>query len=826
MILFPEQISDERAIGGKARNLLSLTLANFPVPPWFVITDKEENIQNAYHKLCPDNEKVAVRSSGIEEDNSNHSFAGQFDSFLFVNSEEISEKVDAVQRSAKSTHLTAYRKVSGDGAKTPLDIPAVIVQIMINPDAAGVVFTADPITGHRDTCIISAVLGTADKLVSGEVDADTWKVSHHGKIFEHKPIGMESVLTKSHVQMIVKTAKRIEQHFGRPQDIEWAIKEGELFILQSRPITALPEHDEHAPGEPGELGIWDNSNIVESYSGVTTPLTFSFALRAYEHVYRQFCRLMRVPKSRILKGNSTFKNMLGLIRGRIYYNLINWYRVLAMLPGFRINRSFMEQMMGVGEAMPDEVVSSVESEFSGGRFRDTLNLIGTLLGLIWNHATLGRRTLNFRHRLEQALEPPPVPLRKMTGKALSEYYERTEKKLLTQWDAPIVNDFFAMIYFGVLRSLCKRWCKDNSGILANELVRNTGGITSLEPVTRIRKMAELLRNDSALQKLLGDPSISTTDKVAQLDEFTKFADAFNSYLEKFGDRCLGELKLESIPITDDPKLLLQSITTISAQSSSPDSSSSCNTDANSEAHYESMSFFQRLVFKRVLKRARRHIRDRENLRLERTRVFGLVRRIMLGIGDRLVAENSIKEMRDVFYLELEEVTTAFNSTNTVPCYMEIIEERKAQFESWRSAESPPDRFETRGEPNNSSALNIKVPSQPKTDSQGPTLVGTGCCSGIVRGRVRLVTDPTNAKLRKGEILAARHTDPGWVMLFPLASALLVERGSLLSHSAIVAREMDLPAIVSLPSLTDWVSTGDLVEMNGTTGVVRKIKSLH
>ena len=95
----------------------------------------------------------------------------------------------------------------------------------------------------------------------------------------------------------------------------------------------------------------------------------------------------------------------------------------------------------------------------------------------------------------------------------------------------------------------------------------------------------------------------------------------------------------------------------------------------------------------------------------------------------------------------------------------------------------------------------------------------------MRGRVRLVTDPTNAKLRKGEILAARHTDPGWVMLFPLASALLVERGSLLSHSAIVAREMDLPAIVSLPSLTDWVSTGDLVEMNGTTGVVRKIKSL-
>ena len=101
--------------------------------------------------------------------------------------------------------------------------------------------------------------------------------------------------------------------------------------------------------------IWDNSNIVESYCGVTTPMTFTFALRAYESVYREFCGLMRVPESRVAASDAVFGNMLGLVRGRVYYNLINWYRVLAMLPGFKFNRAFMEQMMGVKEPMPDAV---------------------------------------------------------------------------------------------------------------------------------------------------------------------------------------------------------------------------------------------------------------------------------------------------------------------------------------------------------------------------------------------------------------------------------------------------------------------------------------
>src|SRR5207248_949569 len=135
------------------------------------------------------------------------------------------------------------------------------------------------------------------------------------------------------------------------------IAQDRIYLLQSRPITALANRAD----PDGAAYLWDNSNIAESYSGITTPLTFSFARRAYEEVYRRFCRLLRVPEDRLAQNDDIFPRMIGLIRGRIYYNLLSWYRALALLPGFTINRRFMEQMMGVKAGLPDEVAAALTS---------------------------------------------------------------------------------------------------------------------------------------------------------------------------------------------------------------------------------------------------------------------------------------------------------------------------------------------------------------------------------------------------------------------------------------------------------------------------------
>ena len=198
------------------------------------------------------------------------------------------------------------------------------------------------------------------------------------------------------MRAVAALARQAGHHFGCPQDIEWAIEGGCLYLLQARPITALSE----VVDPDGALCLWDNSNIAESYAGVTTPLTFSFARRAYEEVYRQFCRLMRVPAARIAAHHDTFPRMLGLIRGRVYYNLLSWYRVLALLPGYALNRGFMEQMMGVRERLPESLLPTGRTTAWRDRLMDGVRLLVTLAGLVLNLCQLSRRIADFHRRLD------------------------------------------------------------------------------------------------------------------------------------------------------------------------------------------------------------------------------------------------------------------------------------------------------------------------------------------------------------------------------------------------------------------------------------------
>jgi pyruvate,water dikinase len=215
------------------------------------------------------------------------------------------------------------------------------------------------------------------------------------------------------------------------------------------------------------------------------------------------------------------------------------------------------------------------------------------------------------------------------------------------------------------------------------------------------------------------------------------------------------------------------------------------------------------------------VRDRENLRFERTRVFGRVRRIFVELGRRLHALDVLDDPRDIFYLEAEESLGFVEGTAVTTDLKALARIRRAEFETWR-AELAADRFETRGVVyvghSFEGGASAAVPS-----ASGSSRKGIGCCPGTVRGRARVILDPRNALIERGEILVAPRTDPGWIMLFPSAAGLLVEHGSLLSHSAIVAREMGIPAVVSIEGLTSWLATGDEVELDGRTGVVTRIE---
>jgi pyruvate,water dikinase len=211
--------------------------------------------------------------------------------------------------------------------------------------------------------------------------------------------------------------------------------------------------------------------------------------------------MMGVPERVIAENDETFRNMLGLIRGRLYYNLLNWYRMLALLPGYRVNRRFMEQMMGVKEALPEDIARAVESSVRRGRALDAAYLIRTVAGLVVNHVTIDRRVESFYARLDDALRPPVPSLEDQRPDELVAHYRDLRRQLLLAWDAPLVNDFFAMIFYGALRSLVRRWC-DPQGTLQNDLISGEGGIVSAEPAVRLQKMARIASADPRLVESL------------------------------------------------------------------------------------------------------------------------------------------------------------------------------------------------------------------------------------------------------------------------------------------------------------------------------------
>ncbi len=798
-------------LGGKAQALLRLHELEFDIPDWFAVLPgmewTEEELADAVADLG--GERFAVRSSGTMEDGAGNSFAGQFETFLEVFPSGIPEKIAGVRASARNEAILAYCRERDLPPPSP---PAVIVQKMICPKCAGVAFSADPVSGRRSVAVVSAVVGIGEKLVSGEEDGETWRIGRQGEV---DPPEDAAVLNEKDALAVAELARRCESVSSRPQDIEWAIDQaGKLWLLQSRPITTLGEIPD--PDDP--LRVWDNSNIAESYGGVTTPLTFSFARRIYEHVYREFCNLMSVPASRIERAGDVFPQMLGLIRGRTYYNLASWYRVLALLPGFQMNRAFMEQMMGVREPLPDPLVQTILEESKTGKLTDALALAGTCLGLVRRLAGLRRQVVEFQKRLDLALHP--VALETMSGDELVAHYRDLERRLLNKWDAPLVNDFFAMIFYGVLRGLCGKWAGDPEGTLQNELLADTGGIVSAEPPKRILEMAELAARSPGLPELLANHTTPTRRKLAALRNQPELAAAFDSYLEKFGDRCLEELKLESPTVRDDASTLLTSIGALAASGRG----NPAEIPSPRETTPPIPNPAKRWIFQRVLGQTRERIRCRENLRFERTRLFGRVRAILRELGKRFFADGRLESPEDVFYLELQEIFDVWEGTSTTLDLSALARQRRTEFNIYEKTDAPPDRFQTRGpahryvtwEPTSSPPL----PGEPSADA----IKGTGACPGIVRGKVRVVLDPRGARLETGEILVARQTDPGWVVLFPSAAGLLVERGSLLSHSAIVSRELRLPCIVSLPGITTTLKTGDLVEMNGTTGTVRLLES--
>jgi len=673
------------------------------------------------------------------------------------------------------------------------------------------------------------LFGLGEGLVSGLLDADTYVLDRSGDIVEATVVTKRERLTAApgggvltevvepdrmdqpalEADMLcdlARRAARAEEAAGFPLDIEFAVVDGHLSFLQARPITAIPPH---AKADEGVQRVWDNANIVESYPGITLPLTFSFIRRAYHAVYWQFCQLLGLSEDEIRTQDHMLWNMLGLHRGRVYYNLRSWYRLVSILPAFRHNRRFMERMMGVTQ----EGGNSAQDRVS--RSRGLIAAATTAARALYLQASLDRRVRRFHETFDRVHASfAALPYESMESEEVLEAFRRVEAALLWRWRAPIVNDFSVMVFYGLLERLTVAWGVDSEGHLQNALVARQGGIESTEVSDRLEALADAVLEDSSLRaEVLG---ADRGDVFELVRGHSVCGPLLGEYMRRFGDRCVAELKLESRTMHDDPTPVM---TALQASVRRGGGRSAKPRPATGEQAYAAvrhrLSPWKRPLYTWVLGQARRGIRNRENQRLARTRAFALVRRMLRQVGRRLAETGVLDDWEDVFYLELDELMGLCDGTATLTDPRALVAARRREYRAFQDGPAPPDRFVTRG----------PVATAHRLADHGGPPEGTGVLRGLaaypgrVEGPATVMLEPDAAAPLEGRILVTRHTDPGWVILFPAIAGLVVERGSLLSHSAIVAREMGIPTVVGVRNATETIRTGDPVRLDGAAGTV-------
>jgi len=840
MVFFDKQVAAGEGadrVGGKATGLGLLLRQDLPVPPFFVIPADldldRKDLKAALERLGPG--PYAVRSSALAEDGAQHSFAGQLESVLGVKTiTKIEAAIDTCRASGSSERVVAYCATHGI---EPGPV-AVVVQHMIRGDVSGVMFTRDP--DQPEHALISAAWGLGEGVVQGSADCDAFRVGPSGDIESEildkqihiKLVGDEPVerpvpkakrdqpvLNEVQIRQLMSWGRALEHVSGKPQDVEFTLEGEQLWLVQTRPITT--------PVPWGRKLLWDNSNIVESYSGVTTPLTYSFARNAYNTVYRLFCGVMGVSSKTIQQNDAIFQRLIGLIQGRVYYNLNAWFRILTLLPAYQYNRVAMQQMMGVSEVAADEDAEAPASIWQRNLVHKP-RMVWLMVTLVWRLLFLRRDTRRFQREFEEAVGGHRKrELDTLPPAQLLAIYGELQRRLLMRWTPPLVNDFFCMIFHSALRKQCAELLCDSDeargAALANALLAGQGELESTAPTRALLERATRLRAAPWAMELF-DSSATDKEVLEGALRDPTFGRWLDAWMERYGDRCIDELKLETTPLREQPEFVISSLRNyLRGEAMDPSQFGAGERRRRELAEQQArtqLSGWRRALFLWILSRARETVATREDLRFLRTRIFGLVRDIFRAIGGHMAASDAIADPSDVFYLQLDELTGWVEGTTPSTAWKGLVALRRVEFDAYRALPGPPERFHTWGPVHRHNRFAGK-PTRVELSEDG-MLRGTPCYPGLVEGEVVVLESPGAGARLDGDILVAPRTDPGWVPLFPSISGLLVERGSPLSHSAVVAREMGIPTVVGLRGLTALIKDGDRVRMDGAAGTVKPL----
>jgi len=755
----------------------------------------------------------AVRSSATAEDLPTASFAGQLDTYLnIVGRAAILQHVSRCWASLFTERAVTYRLRNGfDHRKVQM---AVVVQRMVFPEAAGILFTADPVTGNRKVSSVEASFGLGEALVSGLVNADVYKVRDGevvAKTVAAKQLAIHALpgggtreqaieperqeqpaLTDAQVVELAQLGRRIEAHFGRPQDIEWCLADDAFQIVQSRPITTLfpiPEADDR------ENHVYVSVGHGQMMTDAMKPLGLSFWQ-------------MTTPAPMAEAG------------GRLFVDVTQRLASPA-------SRAGLLEVMGRGDPLIGDAlqivldrVDFIPSLSDAGRGgAPTVGAPGGAQAPIETDPAIVAELIG---RSEASIAALKRDIRTQSGSALLDFILADIQELKRILFDPRSHQVFmtAMEAAWWLNEQLEAWLGEKNA--ADTLSQSVSHNVTSEMGLALLDVADVIRpHPDVVAFLQHVEDEGFLDELPKLSGGREARDAIRAWLDKYGMRCVGEIDITKPRWSERPTTLVPLILS-NVKNFEPGAGERRFEEGRQEAWEKEQELLERLralpdgnrkaeEAKRRIDQVRTFIGYREYPKYGMVSRYFVYKQALLKEAERLVQSHVLREKEDVFYLRFQEL---HDVVRTKQADDQLIRQRKDAFRSYRAL-TPPRVLTSDGE---------VIAGAYRRDGIPPgALVGLPVSAGTVEGRARVILDMAEADLEAGDILVTAYTDPSWTPLFVAIKGLVTEVGGLMTHGAVIAREYGLPAVVGVEHATRLIRDGQQVRVHGADGYVEILR---
>lgn len=806
-------------------------------------------------------QQYAVRSSAVGEDAANASFAGQLKTVLHV--EDLAQLEVAIRQvwaSLFSESLLQYAKHKG----LFLSKMGVVIQTQVKAKFSGVLFTRPPQDANEKYMLLEFCEGLGDDLVSGVITPSSIKIERDHGTLEHDATELGRKLGAAQLRCIEQLrcfSLQLENLFGSAQDIEWSIDEADqLVILQSRPITHFSNRLESAKSvepvdlvelinaqttkvqtkENNNLVYWSNANIAENFPDPVTPFLHSIVTRGYSAYFRNLGRGFGLSEKAMSAKERQFEQVVGVHAGRLYYNLSNIHQLIHLAPGGAWLAESFNLFTGAS-ASPQS-----ENRLPSPSFPVQLLInCRVVLKTCWQYLRIQSQVTRFETKvLDFAARCKPDHLAQQSRAQLHQHLRDFLEIRLRQWNGAALADTAAMACYGMLKQfLAQALPEQEQAPLHNHLLKGLPDLISARPVSELWALSREVRANAALFQLFQEQDAAVILFRLQQSQFKNFYQQFTAYLEEWGFRSSGELMLTQPTPYEDPLPTLRVLQQYAREiENGPDELSAKQANlrehasAEVEAKLSPWAWWRALPllsraarFRILLKWTQASIRLRERARFKQALLYIRLRQIALQLGEHFVSQGILQQKEDVFFLTADEVQALAQGCHLLSRSMsKTVEARRAAFLEY-AENTPPDSFSL---PYGEQWQVGDIPAQHEhvrheIEPKKNRLFGSSACGGKIQGKASVVLDVSDAhRIRSGDILVTKQTDPGWASVFFLVKGLVIERGGMLSHGAIIAREYGIPAVVGVPNASSRIQDGTEILIDGDQAWIDLVSEPH